>query len=130
MAGHSQTHEHFDRLSALAGGASAIWSAGSRGPWAHIQVEFVCEGGHDFVHAVSVTHKDVYGREESTAGRRSSSSKHPWPWKGGQPPHLHSKTLQKLKAPVSKRPRSRQCKRTRLTCWFATLFLYCLHEID
>lgn len=48
VAGHSQTLEDFDRLSALAWGALAIWSVGSRGPWGHIQVKFVCEGRQTF----------------------------------------------------------------------------------
>lgn len=52
VAGHSQTLEDFDRLSALAWGALAIWSVGSRGPWGHIQVKFVCEGRHNFLHIV------------------------------------------------------------------------------
>lgn len=102
MAGQSQALEDFDRLSALAGGALAIWSVGSRGPWGHIQVQFVCEWRHNFLHVVSVTHKVVYGREESTAGMRSSSSNHPWPWKGGHQLHLHSKALQKQDAPISR----------------------------
>lgn len=102
VAGRSQTLEDFDRLSALAWGALAIWSVGSRGPWGHIQVKFVCEGRHNFLHIVFVTHKDVYGGEESAAGMRSSSSNHPWPWKGGHPLHLHSTVLQKQEAHISR----------------------------
>lgn len=127
VAGHSQALEDFDRLSALAGGAVAIWSAGSRGPWGHIQghIQFVCEGETQ-LSARGVCDTQSCARQGGERGRDEVKLiKPPLALERRSPTSFAFNGSPKTRGSHFKRPRFSQRKRQR-TFHFACFMFRCL----